>query len=385
MSEFKFNCPKCGQHILANEEWGGRPIDCPACNTRITIPPTTKEPKKQAPPVAPAPKTCQKIPSMDVSAKQAAAVSAPVPRLPVAKKESQPAATAPAGTQTKNVPPAVAPKPADSKAPSGEPQVESQARGAEAATTPSIPPSSAQKEGPAEKAAATGVGAKPGAAATAPKALEPPRVAVLSPGVKLAMVRGVRRRIADESAWLPGKVKDAPAYAGKMQNGETVLLDARSPEAKRFSLIGAFLLEMHERRVVRTAIGRKRFLDEEIPEAIRELLLEQMSDEERERSEDPLAGQDLLSISHAQCLAVLDALEARYSQRMEQRQIESAKRRLGNMRLPELVKKLEKKVGISPEEVATALYHEVMDLRRHLERMEGQLDRKKPLRADEHE
>jgi hypothetical protein len=55
------------------------------------------------------------------------------------------------------------------------------------------------------------------------------------------------------------------------------------------------------------------------------------------------------------------------------------------MRLPELVKKLEKKVGISPEEVATALYHEVMDLRRHLERMEGHLDRKKPLRADERE
>jgi DNA-directed RNA polymerase subunit RPC12/RpoP len=384
MSEFKFNCPKCGQHILANEEWGDRQIDCPSCNTRITIPPTTKVPKKQAPAVVPAPKVRQRLPGMDVPAKAGGAVSTPAPRAPVSGKESPAAATSPARTPTKNVPPAVAPKPTDSKTSGGEPQVESPARRAEATPAPGTPTSSAPKEGRVEKAAATAAGTKPGAAA-APKPVEPPRVAVLSPGVKLAMVRGVRRRIADESAWLPGKVKDSPAYAGKMQNGELVLLDARSPEATRFSLIGAFLLEMHERRVVRTAIGRKRFLDEEIPEAIRELLLEHMSDEERERSEDPLAGQDLLSISHAQCLAVLDALEARYSQRMEQRQIESAKRRLGNMRLPELVKKLEKKVGISPEEVATALYHEVMDLRRHLERMEGQLDRKKPLRADERE
>jgi len=206
---------------------------------------------------------------------------------------------------------------------------------------------------------------------------------VLSPTIKLEMVRSVRRRIADECAWLPGKVKGATAYAAKMQNGELVLLDATSPEATRFSLIGAFLLEMQTRQVVRTAVGRKRFLDEEIPEAIRETLLDPMSDEEREHAEESLAGQDLQSISHEQCLMALERLEERYLQRAEHLQIERAKRRLGAVRLPDLVKKLEKKVGLSSEEVATALYHELMDVRRRLESLERRATRNKSAPTDE--
>jgi hypothetical protein len=499
MSEYKFNCPGCGQHILANEEWGGRQINCPSCKTRITIPspakelkknppvmppapsahpklpggspqagvpvkeagtgtapapalpapkkegqtattspakepkkiapvmppapsaqpklpggpvqanlpakeagtviaPTpalpapkkegqaaktspAKEPKKHPPVMPPAPSAQPKLPGgalqADLPAKAAATVTAPAPTLPASGEQGQAATTSPAKTPKENVPPAAPLKSTGSKLPGDRLRVELPTSSADTGTTPATPAPSAQEEGQVEKTAATAPETKPEAAATAPKPAEPPQVAVLSPGVKLDMVRAVRRRIADESAWLPGKVKDATAYAAKMQDGELVLLEATSPEASQFSLIGAFLLEMHARRVVKTAVGRKRFLDEEIPDAVHELLLEQMSDEEREQAEDPQATTDALSISHAQCLAVLDVLEARYSQRVEQRQIESAKRKLGRVRLPDLVNKLEKKVPLTPEEVATALYHELMEVRRRLDRLESKMSQNK--------
>jgi hypothetical protein len=225
----------------------------------------------------------------------------------------------------------------------------------EGGSTPVVPADSAREEG---QGGGDGEGAAGAEAKGTETPGEQPRVAVLSPAVKLELVRAVRRRIADETGWLPGKVKGATAYAGKVEGGEVVL-------------VGAVLREMDDRRVVRTATGRRRFLDEEIPEAIREVLLEGVSDEEREGAEDRLSGEELESISHAQCLAVLDALEGRYMRRAEQVQIEKAKRRLGGARLADLVKKLEKKVRISPEEVATALYHELMEVRRRLERLES--------------
>jgi len=37
-TEFKFDCPKCGQHILVATDWVGLGISCPSCQTRISIP-----------------------------------------------------------------------------------------------------------------------------------------------------------------------------------------------------------------------------------------------------------------------------------------------------------------------------------------------------------
>jgi DNA-directed RNA polymerase subunit RPC12/RpoP len=37
MKEFTFNCPTCGQPILAKRDWVGRQMKCPSCDTRITI------------------------------------------------------------------------------------------------------------------------------------------------------------------------------------------------------------------------------------------------------------------------------------------------------------------------------------------------------------
>jgi hypothetical protein len=38
MSDFKFNCPHCDQHLQCDEGLSGRQIQCPACNKLIRIP-----------------------------------------------------------------------------------------------------------------------------------------------------------------------------------------------------------------------------------------------------------------------------------------------------------------------------------------------------------
>ncbi len=38
MSEFKFSCPHCGQHLAAEEAWAGSQIECPTCHSRIIVP-----------------------------------------------------------------------------------------------------------------------------------------------------------------------------------------------------------------------------------------------------------------------------------------------------------------------------------------------------------
>ena len=316
--EFKFKCPACDQHIVANVEWSGRGIDCPSCHAHITIPARTKVAESDSPVLPPAGQAGPKLP----------------------------------GGETGVVPPADAPK-------------------SPAVQTTTAPPSSTvtsnAKPGDAPHDLA------PKAASDTPQQPERLRIAALSPAIKLEIVRAVRRRLADESSWLPGKVKGANAYAAKVSEGETVLVDMSDPAATRFSLMGAFLREMSLRQVVRTAVGRTRLLDHEIPDAIREVLLDEMSEEEHAQADQHLADKDLMSISHAQCLAALNVLEALYSERMDQTRVERAKRRLGNVRLPELVRKLETKASIAPEDVATALYHELMEVRRRLERLESRI------------
>jgi hypothetical protein len=39
MSEFKFECPHCQQHLACDEQFSGRQIQCPGCNHLIRIPP----------------------------------------------------------------------------------------------------------------------------------------------------------------------------------------------------------------------------------------------------------------------------------------------------------------------------------------------------------
>lgn len=47
MSEFKFACPVCGQHITADSSASGKPLECPTCFQRIVAPqaPLSGDPK----------------------------------------------------------------------------------------------------------------------------------------------------------------------------------------------------------------------------------------------------------------------------------------------------------------------------------------------------
>src|SRR6185312_4735901 len=47
MSEFKFACPICGQHITADSKDAGSQIACPTCYRKIIVPsaPTLADPK----------------------------------------------------------------------------------------------------------------------------------------------------------------------------------------------------------------------------------------------------------------------------------------------------------------------------------------------------
>ncbi len=39
MSQFKFSCPHCQQHLQYEEQAAGREIQCPSCHHLIRIPP----------------------------------------------------------------------------------------------------------------------------------------------------------------------------------------------------------------------------------------------------------------------------------------------------------------------------------------------------------
>ena len=281
-NEFKFDCPKCGQHILAARAWAGRQIHCPSCETQLTIPPPPEEGFKPASELSPRPDST-----------------------------------------------------------------------------------------PAKNVKAVGVAPAVGKLnAAAPQSL---RIAALTPAIKLELVRAVRSRIADKNAWLPGRIGGKHTYAAKRSGAEYVLLDVEHPEATCFSLIGAFLREFNRRQVTPLATGRSTMLDRELPDAIREVLLAGMTEEERERPENIPDEKSRPALTHPQCLAVLDVLTELYTDRLSHLRAERAKQKLGNVRLVDLITKLEKKSRIPAEDVATALYHELMEVRRRLERLENRM------------
>jgi hypothetical protein len=49
----KFSCPSCGQHISADEAWGGHQIECPACHNSLVVPQVHTAPTPAPAPVPP--------------------------------------------------------------------------------------------------------------------------------------------------------------------------------------------------------------------------------------------------------------------------------------------------------------------------------------------
>lgn len=149
MSEFKFACPSCHQHIKIATELESRRIDCPSCQIQLIVP---------APP-----KAAGEIPQATVaqSAAQLSPAAAPITKL------------------ITTIP---------------EPSLQDSPVNSSSSETPSAP------------------------VLVAP--LSELRVAVLTPALKLVIVRAVQSRLADKTRWLPGK-KDAGDYdyAARLEGG----------------------------------------------------------------------------------------------------------------------------------------------------------------------
>jgi DNA-directed RNA polymerase subunit RPC12/RpoP len=274
MSEFKFNCPSCGQHLTAETSMSGSGIDCPTCQSSIVVP---------------APEEASK-----------------------------------------------APQPAPAKAPATPPAPAAAAR---FPTRPLPTPASSQAQ--------------------------TVQISNLTPEVKLDIVRSVRRRVADESHWLPRKTEAGEfAYAAKIVDGKNVAVEVTSPEASRFSVLGAMLLEFHERNVTQMASGRRELLDSDVLDALNHVL-------EKEKG-GPVTDEDLraITVSHAQSIAMLDYLEKRYDRDKHQTRAAEATQKLDSIRMEDVVKKLESKAPLSPEDVATAVFFELEDIKRRLTELE---------------
>jgi hypothetical protein len=312
---FKFSCPACGQRIEVDPTMSGQQTICPACQIEIIIPAAPNDPEQ--------------VPTADRA---------------LSKDEAE--------TET-----TVAASPRETTTPS-------KSSGAKTAAQSEEHPPAAGGKGAAE----TGAADRSGGSGERRKQQ---RIAILTPEIKLDIVRSVRRRIAKETSWLPGKAEDdSNVYAAKSVDGKHVAVDAASREATHFSMMGAFMRELHRRHVVRTAHGRTKFLDQEIADAVRQVLRREGGEGGAASETDPLAERDLMSISHAECLAALDVLEAQYQRRSEEIQTSKITERVGVVRLEELIAKLEKNSPINTDDVVRALYHELNELQRRLDELE---------------
>jgi hypothetical protein len=169
-----------------------------------------------------------------------------------------------------------------------------------------------------------------------------------------------------ESEWIPGVTKAGePMYAAKSAGGKNIAVDPASPEATQFSLMGAVLREFALRNVARNAQGRRRLLDQEIPNAIKEAIGGEEPGEEREFSTG-----EILGISRDQCLEALDILEQRYRTRKIEASREDATEKFGKIRLDQLLKRMEKKLRVSPDEIVVAVFLEFQEVLERLERLE---------------
>ncbi|HLP77523.1 MAG TPA: DUF4190 domain-containing protein [Candidatus Paceibacterota bacterium] len=73
MSEFKFNCPHCDQHLSCDDSYAGQQITCPACQKVLTVPGSQPTPPVITPPpplltAAPAPPVSRPQPAPRASA-----------------------------------------------------------------------------------------------------------------------------------------------------------------------------------------------------------------------------------------------------------------------------------------------------------------------------
>lgn len=323
MSDLKFNCEVCGQPILVDANAAGRKLVCPSCKTALLVP--------KGPPAAPRPPAVVKPRVIPVP------TSTP-PRARTPEKPAEPTPTsAPRRLPETARKPGARPKPAT-----------------ETASSPTL---------------VTGLSSAPRTPPPEP-APQPVQVAVLTSEIKRDVIRSARDLLADPARWMSGVDPEGKlAYAAKEAKGKLKRVEVGSEEATRHSLMGAVLLELHRLNVTPTAIGRTEFLDNEIPAAIRKVI----------HGETPAAGGEsppestapaLMSISHGQCLELLDLLEGEYAHRSVAGPDSNALREIRGVTLEDLLVRAARDEVMTTPELLRAVHHELMEIDRRLSALE---------------
>ncbi|MCL4179356.1 MAG: hypothetical protein KJ072_16640 [Verrucomicrobia bacterium] len=158
------------------------------------------------------------------------------------------------------------------------------------------------------------------------------------------------------------------AYAAREVDGKPEPIEVTSPEATRFSILGAALLELHLRNVTQTATGRAEFLDQELLDAIRQVAGNEAGTQEAGPGESPAEDGQVPPVSHAQSLQALDLLEEQYTRNIEESAVSS--QRLEDLRMTDLARKIGLKVPIAVEEICAALANELDEIDRRLKALE---------------
>lgn len=175
----------------------------------------------------------------------------------------------------------------------------------------------APAEAPAPEPAAAAQPAKP---AGKPAAMaEPPieeQVASLSTEFKIGLVQAVREILEDGTRWVMGRDgAGKQMICAKLDGAYFVPLSPGAKDATHFSIIGAFLHVMVKRKVMVTADGRSRMLSNEIPDAAAKAI--GIGGSTGGMRLPGQKGPDPLTLDHAQCLALLDAMEEKYEQMLD--------------------------------------------------------------------
>ena len=191
-----------------------------------------------------------------------------------------------------------------------------------------------------------------------------PHVGTLSADIKLEVVRWAFRRIEHPASWMRQVKQGARYLYAGIRKGEGIdPVPYDHPEAERYTLLGAVLLELKIQNVSMSADGREEFLDHEIGDSCRKVL--QQDGTELENNADSLG-----ELGHRQCLSALRQLEGHYLSECEHLDDMMESARLPGVTMTDLVQRAEQGTVVTSNEVLSVLYHETHVLNRRVEALE---------------
>lgn len=194
-----------------------------------------------------------------------------------------------------------------------------------------------------------------------------PQIPILTAEIKQEIIGAVRSILSRTEQWMPRVNGEGQAmYAAKQCGDKLEPVSLDSAEATHFSLLGAVLREFNRRNVMRTAAGRKRFLDKSIPDAIKAVVKSDTGKEPEDLGKVPL--------TFDQTQKVLNILESKFDDEAELlSQAMEKVSRIGKTRAADLAMKIESEDIFTNEEVATALINDLEEIKMRLATIEAKV------------